>query len=136
MIHPCTGREVNICKIHFELCATKVVCRTKGRAKNCKARCKRLKSHCCDRKLYVYRYYALPAFFQFQATKGTTLLKALEKPMRQRGLGHKTCVVYTTNPRQVVDWQTDTNKLAGREVVKYFHMWYICPYIRTYLSVL
>lgn len=48
--------------------------------------------------------------------QGYTILEALDKAMKTRNLTPGTCTVYTDKPRLLVDWNTDTSFLNGKEV--------------------
>nr|UVJ89029.1 RAF [Paracentrotus lividus] len=50
------------------------------------------------------------------AKSGTTLKHSLSKAMKMRELTPEMCIVYRTNPRMALSWETDMMYLAGEEI--------------------
>ncbi len=59
-----------------------------------------------------------------------TIREALVKAMKTRNLSPSNCTIFTEHPRMIIDWDTDTSQLDGKEVTHPLliknHMYSIC----------
>ena len=53
---------------------------------------------------------------QVPIREGVTIQDALRKAMKTRNLTPNSCVVYAESPRSLIEWNTDTTQLSGKEV--------------------
>ena len=55
---------------------------------------------------------------QVPVREGVTIREALVKPMKTRNLSPSNCTIFTEHPRLVIEWDTDTSQLDGKEVTR------------------